>query len=87
MGYSALAAKDTSGAIQLPMPCFRRQVNFHVSTLLFRLPGLICLLLSTGLAVVRVIGGVHIQSVLVAIFAAFAGELYFYYKGPVFGIE
>ena len=54
-----LLAKDTSGKSMPSRHVFSATVISMCLLYFFWLPGLICLLLSAGLAVVRVIGGVH----------------------------
>ena len=54
-----LLAKDTSGKSMPSRHVFSATVISMCLLYFFWLPGLICLLLSAGLALVRVIGGVH----------------------------
>jgi len=54
-----LLAKDTSGKSMPSRHVFSATVISMCLFYFFWLPGLICLLLSAGLAAVRVIGGVH----------------------------
>lgn len=54
-----LLAKDTSGKSMPSRHVFSATVISMCLLYFFWLPGLICLLLSAGLAAVRVIGGVH----------------------------
>lgn len=54
-----LLAKDTSGKSMPSRHVFSATVISMCLLYFFWLPGLICLLLSAGLATVRVIGGVH----------------------------
>ena len=54
-----LLAKDTSGKSMPSRHVFSATVISMCLLYFFWLPGLICLLLSAGLGVVRVIGGVH----------------------------
>lgn len=54
-----LLAKDTSGRSMPSRHVFSATVISMCLLYFFWLPGLICLLLSAGLALVRVIGGVH----------------------------
>lgn len=84
-----LLAKDTSGKSMPSRHVFSATVISMCLLYFFWLPGLICLLLSAGLAAVRVIGGVHYpKDVLVGYLCGICwGALLFYYKGPVFGRE
>ena len=54
-----LLAKDTSGMSMPSRHVFSATVISMCLLYFFLLPGLLCLLLSAGLAAVRVIGGVH----------------------------
>ena len=54
-----LLAKDTSGKSMPSRHVFSATVISMCLLYFFWLPGLLCLLLSSGLAIVRVIGGVH----------------------------
>ena len=74
-----LLAKDTSGKSMPSRHVFSATVISMCLLYFFWLPGLLCLLLSAGLAAVRVIGGVHYpKDVLIGYFCGiFWGSILF----------